>query len=77
MERAASQVRDGENVGFEIIEKHVTPELAYILEIERAKAKVGGREDIAPSALRETLMTVKASCRDPVVATGRPIARCT
>jgi ketosteroid isomerase-like protein len=48
--------RDGENVGFEIIEKYVTPELAYVVEIERAKLKVGGREDIAPSALRVTMI---------------------
>ena len=56
MERAASQLRDGENVGYEIIEKYVTPELAYVVEIERANAKVGGREDIAPTALRATMI---------------------
>jgi ketosteroid isomerase-like protein len=56
MEHAASHFRDGENVGFEIIEKYVTPELAYVVEIERAKLKVGGREDIAPSALRVTMI---------------------
>ncbi len=56
MERAASQFRDGEMVGFEIIEKHVTPELAYIVRVERARAKVGGREDIAPITLRVTMI---------------------
>ncbi len=56
IERASSQVRDGEFVGFELIEKNVTPELAYIVEIERAKAKVGGREDITPFALRVTMI---------------------
>ena len=56
MERAASNLRDGENVGFQIIERYVTPELAYVLEIEQAKAKVGGREDVAPSALRATMI---------------------
>ena len=56
IERAASQFRDGEMDGFEIIEKHVTPELAYVVWIERAKVKVGGREDIAPSALRVTMI---------------------
>ena len=55
-ERAASQFRDGEMVGFEIIEKHVTPELAYVVRVERAKAKVGGSEDIAPIALRVTMI---------------------
>jgi ketosteroid isomerase-like protein len=32
----------------------VTPELAYVVRVERARAKVGGREDIAPIALRVT-----------------------
>jgi ketosteroid isomerase-like protein len=56
MEHAASNLRDGENVGFQIIERYVTPELAYVLEIEQAKAKVGGREEVAPSALRATMI---------------------
>ena len=55
MERGASQFRDGEMVGFETIEKYITPELAYILRVERAKAKVGEGEDIAPMALRVTM----------------------
>ncbi len=55
-ERAASQLRDGEMVGFETIEKHVTPELAYIVRVERARAKVGGSEDISPIALRVTMI---------------------
>ena len=56
LEHAASQFRDGENVGFETVAKYITPELAYVLEIERAKVKVGQREDIAPSALRVTMI---------------------
>jgi ketosteroid isomerase-like protein len=56
LERAASQFRDGEIAGFEIVERYVTPELAYVLEIERARLKVGGREDIAPTALRVTMI---------------------
>src|SRR5215216_7200725 len=55
-ERAASQFRDGEIVGFEIIERYVTPELAYVVQVERAKAKVGGSEDIAPIVLRSTMI---------------------
>ena len=45
-----------EIVGIENVRKYVTPELAYIMEIERAKAKVSGREDIAPFALRVTMI---------------------
>jgi ketosteroid isomerase-like protein len=55
-EHAASQVRDGEFLGAEIIEKNVTPELAYVVEIERAQAKIGGSEDITPFALRVTMI---------------------
>jgi ketosteroid isomerase-like protein len=54
MERAASHYRDGEATGFENVAKYVTPELAYLVEIEQLKAKVGGSENIAPLALRVT-----------------------
>jgi ketosteroid isomerase-like protein len=53
-ERAASLLRDGEIVAFDIVAKYVTPELAYIVWVERNKAKVGGRQDVAPIALRVT-----------------------
>jgi ketosteroid isomerase-like protein len=56
MEHAASTVRDGEFVGSEILAKHVTAELAYVVQIERAKAKIGGREDITPFTLRATMI---------------------
>ena len=56
IDRAASNLRDGEFLSAETIEKHVTPELAYIVEIERTKAKVGGSEDVAPIALRVTMI---------------------
>jgi hypothetical protein len=51
-EHAASQVRDGQLVSVEIVAKHVTSELAYVVEIERPKAKVGGSKDITPFALQ-------------------------
>jgi ketosteroid isomerase-like protein len=56
MERAATQFRDGEIVAFETIEKHATAEFAYVVRVERAKAKVGGSDDIVPIALRVTLI---------------------
>jgi ketosteroid isomerase-like protein len=56
MERAASPFRDGQVVSVEIIEKHTTPEFAYVVEIERGEAKIGGREDITPWALRVTMI---------------------
>src|ERR687895_826045 len=56
IEHASSLRRDGEFVGSEIVAKYVTPELAYVVQLERAKAKVGGREDIAPIATRATMI---------------------
>ena len=56
MERAASQISDGEITSFETVEKYVTPELAYVVWVERNKGKVGGRQDIAPFDLRVTMV---------------------
>ena len=53
-ERAASQFSEGESVGFEIVAKYVTPDLAYLVEVHRGKARFGARQDIAPFALRLT-----------------------
>src|SRR5690349_5061749 len=55
-ERAASQIREGEIVGFEIVAKYVTAELAYLVEIEREKAKLGASQEIVPYALRVTMI---------------------
>jgi ketosteroid isomerase-like protein len=56
IEHAASQARDGELTSVEVVAKHVTPELAYVVQIERPKAKLGAREDITPFALRITMI---------------------
>ena len=56
IEHAASLRSDGEFVGSKIVAKYVIPELAYVVQLERAKAKVGGREDIAPIATRATMI---------------------
>ncbi len=56
MEHGVSQYRDGYATGVEIVAKYVTPELAYVVEIERFEAKVGGREDISRIALRATMI---------------------
>jgi ketosteroid isomerase-like protein len=55
-DQAASQFRDGEYVGVEEVSKYVTPELAFIVRIERAKAKVGGQQAVSPIALRATMI---------------------
>ncbi len=56
MERAASNFRDGGMVAFEEVAKYVTPELAYTVWLEQQKAKIGGREDLTPIALRATMI---------------------
>ena len=56
IERAASQFRDGELVSAEIIEKHATPELAYVVEVERGEAKISGSKDVTPWVLRATMI---------------------
>ena len=56
LEHAATTIRDGEIIGFEIVSKLVTPELAYVLEIERQEAKVGADNDVTPFALRATMI---------------------
>ena len=53
---AASRVRDGEMTGYETVAKCVTPELAYVVWIERPMAKVGGSKEITPFALRVTMI---------------------
>jgi ketosteroid isomerase-like protein len=56
IEHAASTIRDGEIIGFEIMSKLVTPELAYVLEIERQEAKMGANDEATPFALRVTMI---------------------
>jgi ketosteroid isomerase-like protein len=54
LERAASHYGDGEATSFENVAKYTTPGLAYTVEIERCQAKVEGRDDVTPIAVRVT-----------------------
>ena len=54
LQRAAALVREGEPVAFERVSGYATADLAYILEIERTRAKFGGAAELAPVALRVT-----------------------
>jgi uncharacterized protein (TIGR02246 family) len=56
MEHAASLRSDGTFLGWQIIAKYVTAELAYVVQIERAEAKIGAREEITPLAVRATMI---------------------
>lgn len=54
MERAAANYRDGGATGFETAASYVTSELAYLVEVERFRAKVGSGDEFATGALRVT-----------------------
>jgi ketosteroid isomerase-like protein len=54
MENAASQLREGEPCQFERISEYATADLAYTVWIERSRMKLGGAEELAPTALRVT-----------------------
>jgi ketosteroid isomerase-like protein len=52
--RAGAQVRAGEDNHFERISEFATADLGYIVEIHRARAKLGGAAERSPFALRIT-----------------------
>ena len=54
LDRAAENYRYGEVVGFENISTLIAPDLAYTVEIERYRARVGGGAEIVPVAVRVT-----------------------
>jgi ketosteroid isomerase-like protein len=54
MKRAAGFYRDGEAVGFDRLAMHVANEVAYIVEVERFNAKMGGHDEMTPVSLRCT-----------------------
>jgi ketosteroid isomerase-like protein len=54
LDRAAEQYRDGEVVGFETVSTGIGSDLAYTVEVERYRARVGGANEIAPVAVRVT-----------------------
>jgi ketosteroid isomerase-like protein len=56
LDHAASQIRDGEMVDAETLTRYTTPELAYVVRVERSKAKIGGQEAVTPISLRATMI---------------------
>ena len=54
MEYAASRYRDGEPVRYERISEYATADLAYMVEFERSRVKVGGAAEMATISLRVT-----------------------
>lgn len=54
LDRAAGHYRDGEVVEFYNLSTVITPDLAYTVEIERLRARVGGGQEMTPVAVRVT-----------------------
>jgi hypothetical protein len=51
---ASSKFKDGEVKNFQLIAKYLSDELAIIFEVEKWRAKVGGREEVSSFDLRVT-----------------------
>jgi ketosteroid isomerase-like protein len=54
LDLAASKYRDGRDFESENVSTVITAELAYTVEIERFRARVGGSEELTPIAVRAT-----------------------
>ena len=54
MERAATYYRDGETLGFDTVARCVGGDMAYTVEVERYRARVGGGAEMVPVVLRVT-----------------------
>jgi ketosteroid isomerase-like protein len=54
LDAAAEKYRDGEVVGFENVSTGICSDLAYTVEVESYRARVGGAEEIAHVAIRVT-----------------------
>ena len=54
LDGAARNYADGEVVGFENVASVITSELAYTVEIESFRARVGGAADLTPVSVRVT-----------------------
>jgi ketosteroid isomerase-like protein len=54
MKRAAEHYAEGDATGFDSVSQYATDDLAYTVEIERLRSKVGGAEELTPVALRVT-----------------------
>jgi len=78
---AASNLRDGSVLGCEEVARYSTPDLGYVVQIERNQARLPGSENVVPIALRVTMVfrregdTWKVVHRhaDPIT-TARPIS---
>ena len=49
-------LRDGSIMGIEEVSRYSTPDLGYVVQIERTQARLPGSEDMARIALRVTMI---------------------
>ncbi len=54
LDLAASNYREGRDYEFENISTVITPELAYTVEVERIRTRVGGSDELTAIAIRAT-----------------------
>src|SRR6266542_913832 len=54
IDRAVSQVREGDSVQFERISEYASQDLGYMLWIERTQLKTAGADEMTPVSLRVT-----------------------
>ncbi|MDQ4027229.1 MAG: nuclear transport factor 2 family protein [Actinomycetota bacterium] len=54
LDRAAANFRDGEAVGFDNVSTGIGSDLAYTVEIESYRARVGEADEITPVSVRVT-----------------------
>jgi ketosteroid isomerase-like protein len=79
VDHAASQLRDGEMGEAETLSRYATPEIAYLVRVERSQAKVDGQDAVTPISLRATMIMAREDGgwkivhrhADPIT-TGRP-----
>lgn len=77
----AAMLKDGSVRGFEEVSRYSTSDIGYVVQLERTQARLPGSENIAPIALRVTMIfrreddSWKVAHRhaDPI-ATARPIS---
>ncbi len=56
---ASSHMRDGQATGFDTVVKHVTPDFAYLVEVEWLKTRVDGQREVSPMPLRVTTVFLR------------------
>jgi ketosteroid isomerase-like protein len=80
-EEGAAQVSEGSVGGFQEVSRYSTPDLGYVVQIERTQARLAGSGNISPIALRATMIfrregdtwRVVHRHADPIT-TARPIS---